>query len=90
MEQHKADAAAELDKLKAASKQLQDELSNARKEASVQADSAKGVEKQLAEATEEMAGVKAQLQALQVGARRRPALDPLILSSQCERLNPKS
>lgn len=44
-----ADAAAELDKVKAANKKLESDLSDARKEASAQADATSDVEKKLKE-----------------------------------------
>ena len=66
--QQHADTSAELEKLRATNKQLDLDLSDARKQASAQADSAKDVEKKLAASAEEVASVKAALAAAQAAA----------------------
>jgi DNA repair exonuclease SbcCD ATPase subunit len=66
--QQHADTSAELEKLRVTNKQLDLDLSDARKQASAQADSAKDVEKKLAASAEEVVSVKAALAAAQAAA----------------------
>ena len=68
LEQASADAKAEVDKLKAANKQLETDLSQARKDATAQADTAQGLEDKLSASKTEVAAAQAQLQALQAAA----------------------